>query len=334
MKVRRNKMKKRILINLCSLPITYVILMVQAFAQAGDPLPSWNNGVTKKAIIDFVEEVTDKTSPDFVAPADRVATFDNDGTLYAEKPVACQFSFVSKRINEMAKDHPEWKTKQPFKTILEKDSANLQKMNIQDLMNLIITTHSGVTESEFAAEVAEFLSTTQNPKFKRLFTELIYQPQLELLNYLRANGFNVFICSGDGIDFMRVFSDKVYGVPKENVIGSSLKYKYNEGTNTVETVPEINSIVDNAGKSENIQLHIGKRPILACGNSDGDIQMLEFADDNIGPALLILIHHDDADREFAYDTGTEKALKAARERDWTVVSIKNDFKVVFPFEKK
>lgn len=326
-------MNKRILINLCSLPIIYVILMVQASAQASDPLPSWNDGATKKAIIDFVEKVTDKTGPDFVAPADRVATFDNDGTLFTERPIACQFSFVCNRINEMAKDHPEWKTKQPFKAILENDYAVLQKLNVQDLMNLIVTTHSGVTESEFAVKVAEFLSTTKNPKFKRLYTELIYQPQLELLNYLRVNGFNVFICSGDGIDFMRVFTDKVYGVPKENVIGSSLKYKYNEGTNTVETVPEISSIVDNAGKAENIQLHIGKRPILACGNSDGDIQMLEFAGANVGPSLLLLIHHDDADREFDYDAGTEKALKAAKERDWTVVSIKNDFKVIFPFEK-
>jgi len=308
--------------------------MVQVSAQTGDPLPSWNDGAAKKAIIDFVEKVTDETSPDFVAAADRVATFDNDGTLWLEKPGACQFSFICKRVSEMAKDHPEWKTKQPFKAILEKDYTTLQQLNMQDLMNLIITTHSGMTESEFAAEVAEFLSTAKHPRFKRLYTELIYQPQLELLNYLRANGFNVFICSGDGIDFMRVFSDKVYGVPKENVIGSSLKYKYNEETNTMETMPEVNSTVVKAGKPENIQLHIGKRPILTCGNSDDDFQMLEYTDDNIGPALLMLIHHDDANREFAYDKGTEKALKAAREQGWMVVSMKNDFKVVFPFEKK
>ncbi len=327
-------MKKRILIKLCSLLVMYVILMVQVSAQTGDPLPSWNDGAAKKAIIDFVEKVTDETSPDFVAAADRVATFDNDGTLWLEKPGACQFSFICKRVSEMAKDHPEWKTKQPFKAILEKDYTTLQQLNMQDLMNLIITTHSGMTESEFAAEVAEFLSTAKHPRFKRLYTELIYQPQLELLNYLRANGFNVFICSGDGIDFMRVFSDKVYGVPKENVIGSSLKYKYNEETNTMETMPEVNSTVVKAGKPENIQLHIGKRPILTCGNSDDDFQMLEYTDDNIGPALLMLIHHDDANREFAYDKGTEKALKAAREQGWMVVSMKNDFKVVFPFEKK
>lgn len=298
---------------------------------SGDPLPSWNDGVAKQNIIRFVKEVTDQSSSGYVPPNDRIATFDNDGTLWVEKPLYVEVAFTFQRIAEMAKDHPEWKTTQPFKAVLEQDFAAIKKFSRRDLFKLVLTSHAAITESEFESRARDFQATAKNPKLKKLNTELVYQPMLELMDYLRENDFKVFICSGGTIQFIRVFSERVYGVPHENVIGSSVKYHFDAEKNVINRISELNSNNDKKAKPENIQLHIGKRPILACGNSDGDLAMLQFTDDGKGPALMLLVHHDDAEREFDYDKGAEEALDAAAKNGWTVVSMKEDFLKMFPF---
>lgn len=300
------------------------------------PLPSWNDGAAKQKIIKFVKEVTKEGGASYVPLRERIATFDNDGTLWAEKPFYFQAVFVFRRVGELSKDHPEWKTTQPFKAVLEKDFAALKKMGMQELAKLLFATHSGMTEREFEVLAKAFLDTAKHPRFKVLYKQLVYQPMLELLDYLRRNDFKISICSGGTIEFVRALSDEVYGVPREDVIGSSLKYEFRDADPgpVIFRKPAIDSINDKQGKPPNIQLHIGRRPILACGNSDGDLQMLQYTDDGKGPALMLLVHHDDAEREYDYDKGTEKALEAAEKRNWTVVGIKKDFKIVFPFEKK
>ncbi|WP_374108218.1 MULTISPECIES: HAD family hydrolase [Rhizobium] len=306
------------------------------FAQS-DPLPSWNDTASKAAIVSFVEKVTGQGSPDFVPENERVAVFDNDGTLWVEHPMYTQLAFALDRVKALAPQHPEWKETQPFKAVLEGDMKTLAASGEKGLMELIMTTHAGMTSGDFQKVVTDWLASARDPKFKRPYTELVYQPMIELLAYLRANGFKTFIVSGGGVEFMRPWVEKVYGVPPEQVIGSSIKteFRMQDDTPTLFRLPEINFIDDKAGKPVGINQQIGRRPIAAFGNSDGDLQMLQWTTMAGGPARLgVLIHHTDAEREYAYDRETEfgrldKALDAASIAGWTVVDMKADWKQVF-----
>ncbi|WP_376778084.1 HAD family hydrolase [Rhizobium laguerreae] len=306
------------------------------FAQS-DPLPSWNDTASKAAIVSFVEKVTGQGSPDFVPENERIAVFDNDGTLWVEHPMYTQLAFALDRVKALAPQHPEWKETQPFKAVLEGDMKTLAASGEKGLMELIMTTHAGMTSGDFQKVVTDWLASARDPKFKRPYTELVYQPMIELLAYLRANGFKPFIVSGGGIEFMRPWAEKVYGVPPEQVIGSSIKteFRMQDDTPTLFRLPEINFIDDKAGKPVGINQQIGRRPIAAFGNSDGDLQMLQWTTMAGGPARLgVLIHHTDAEREYAYDRETEfgrldKALDAASIAGWTVVDMKADWKQVF-----
>ncbi|WP_425375585.1 HAD family hydrolase [Rhizobium laguerreae] len=306
------------------------------FAQS-DPLPSWNDTASKAAIVSFVEKVTGQGSPDFVPENERIAVFDNDGTLWVEHPMYTQLAFALDRVKALAPQHPEWKETQPFKAVLEGDMKTLAASGEKGLMELIMTTHAGMTSGDFQKVVTDWLASARDPKFKRPYTELVYQPMIELLAYLRANGFKTFIVSGGGIEFMRPWAEKVYGVPPEQVIGSSIKteFRMQDDTPTLFRLPEINFIDDKAGKPVGINQQIGRRPIAAFGNSDGDLQMLQWTTMAGGPARLgVLIHHTDAEREYAYDRETEfgrldKALDAASIAGWTVVDMKADWKQVF-----
>lgn len=301
---------------------------------ASDPLPSWNEGSTKDRILKFVADVIDPDSPSFVSPVDRIAVFDNDGTLWTEKPLPVQAAFAIARVIEMAPDHPEWQTNQAYQAILAQDLEILPSLGVEALEALILTTHAGITEDEFESIAGDFLANARHPRFDVLYTETVYQPMLELLAFLRANDFKTFIVSGGGVEFMRVFSEEVYGIPRENVIGSSLQYEFHnrpEGSVLVRR-PELVSFIERAMKPVEIQLHIGRRPIIAVGNSDGDLEMLQYAWDGQRPFLSLLLHHDDAEREYDYLKGAEEALSVAAQSDWVVVSIKRDFAVVFPYE--
>jgi phosphoglycolate phosphatase-like HAD superfamily hydrolase len=302
-----------------------------------DPLPSWNDTGSKQAIVAFVERVTEEGGADFVPPAERIACFDNDGTLWAEQPLYFQAFFALDRVKALAAGHPEWNSEQPFAAVLSGDRAALAKLTEHDFAAIVAATHAGLTTEEFADTVRDWLATARHPKLNRPYTELVYQPMLELLAYLRAHGFKTFIVSGGGIDFMRVFSERVYGIPPEQVIGSSgkLKYELRDGRPVLLKLPEIGSIDDKEGKPANIELHIGRRPTMAFGNSDGDFQMLEWTTAGEGPRLGLIVHHDDAEREWAYDRQShigrlDKGLDAAAERGWTVVSMRDDWRTIFP----
>ena len=302
-----------------------------------DPLPSWNDGASKQAIVDFVGRVTKEGGPDYVAPPERIATFDNDGTLWAEQPLYFQGFFVFDRVKAMGKREPGLLARQPFKAVAEGDMKALAEQGEHGLAELLAATHSGMTVDAFAKIAKEWIATAKHPKLDRPFTQLVYQPQLELLTYLRAHGFKTFIVSGGGIEFIRAFSEDVYGIPPEQVIGSSGKtqFELREGNGVLDKLPELGSNDDGPGKPININLHIGRRPILAFGNSDGDLQMLQYTASGPGARLMLLVHHDDAEREFAYDRQSkigklDKALDEAAAKKWTVVSIKNDWKNVFP----
>ncbi|WP_445944956.1 HAD family hydrolase [Rhizobium sp. WSM1274] len=307
-----------------------------AFSQS-DPLPSWNDTASKVAIVSFVEKVTGQGSPDFVPETERIAVFDNDGTLWVEHPTYVQLAFALDRVKTLAPQHPEWKETQPFKAVLDGDMKTLAASGEKGLVELIMTTHAGMTSSDFQKIVTDWLASARDPKFKRPYTELVYQPMVELLAYLRANGFKTFIVSGGGIEFMRPWAEKVYGVPPEQVIGSSIKteFRMQDDMPTLYRLPEVNFIDDKAGKPVGINQQIGRRPIAAFGNSDGDLQMLQWTTMAGAPARLgVLIHHTDAEREYAYDRDTEfgrldKALDAAAITGWTVVDMKADWKQVF-----
>ncbi|MGO7836160.1 HAD family hydrolase [Rhizobium johnstonii] len=307
-----------------------------AFAQS-DPLPSWNDTASKVAIVSFVEKVTGQGSPDFVPETERIAVFDNDGTLWVEHPMYVQLAFALDRVKTLAPQHPEWKETQPFKAVLDGDMKTLAASGEKGLVELIMTTHAGMTSSDFQKIVTDWLASARDPKFNRPYTELVYQPMVELLAYLRANGFKTFIVSGGGIEFMRPWAEKVYGVPPEQVIGSSIKteFRMQDDTPTLYRLPEVNFIDDKAGKPVGINQQIGRRPIAAFGNSDGDLEMLQWTTMAGAPARLgVLIHHTDAEREYAYDRDTEfgrldKALDAAVITGWTVVDMKADWKQVF-----
>ena len=307
----------------------------------GDPLPSWNATPTKQAIVEFVGRVTKPGGPDFVPPAERIATFDNDGTLWVEQPMYVQMAFALDRVRAMAPSHPEWAHTEPYRSVLEGDIKALAKLDEHDLVQLIMVTHAGTTTDEFSKIVTDWLATARDARFKRPHTELVYQPMLELLSYLRANGFKTFIVSGGGVEFMRPWTEKVYGVPPEQVIGSSIKTKFEmrDGSPTLFRLPDVNFIDDKAGKPVGINEAIGRRPIAAFGNSDGDLEMLQWTTISGGVRFGAIVHHTDAEREYAYDRQShfgrlDVALDAAAVNRWTVIDMKNDWKVIFPFEKR
>ena len=309
-----------------------------ASAQAGDPLPSWNDGATKQSITNFVSRVTTQGGPDFVPVDQRIATFDNDGTLWIEQPMYIQLAFILDRVKKLAPQNPGWKTKQPFKAVLDGDMKALAASGEKGLMQLIAVTHAGMTSEEFAKIVSEWIATARDRRFKRPYTELVYQPMLELLAYLRANGFKTFIVSGGGIEFMRPWTEKVYGIPPDQVVGSSIKTRFEmqDGRPVLFRLPEINFIDDKVGKPLGINAHIGRRPLAAFGNSDGDLEMLQYTTLSGGPRFGLLVHHTDAEREYAYDRKShfgklDKALDVAADNKWTVVNMKTDWKRIFAF---
>jgi hypothetical protein len=304
--------------------------------QTVDLLPSWNEGETKQRIVEFVDTVTDESSTQYVPASDRIAVFDNDGTLWCEQPLYFQLQFAIDRILAMAPDNPQWKTEQPFQAILEDDKEKLSRITERDLIEIVMASHGGMTTDQFAEHVRAWITTAKHPRYGVLYKELIYQPMLELLEYLRANGFKTYIVSGGGIDFMRVFTEEVYGIPPEQVIGSSIKTEFRmvDGEPVLFRIPELNFIDDKEGKPVGIHQFIGRRPIAAFGNSDGDLQMLQYTASGDGARLLFLLHHDDAEREYAYDRQShigrlDKALDEAWDKDWIVCSMKNDFGAVF-----
>jgi len=319
--------------------LAIVLACASSLVRAQDPLPSWNDGHAKQRIVAFVAAVTDKASRDFVPPADRIAVFDNDGTLWSEQPVYVQFAFVVDRLKAMAPQHPEWKTQQPFKGVLEGDLKAAAAAGEKGLLQLMMATHAGTTSDEFAQTVKDWLASARHPRFKRPYTELVYQPMLELLAYLRKAGFKTYIVSGGGVEFMRVFAEQRYGVSPEQVVGSTIRTKYEvrNGTPVIVRLPEVDFIDDGAGKPVGIHKFIGKRPIAAFGNSDGDFEMLEWVTTAPGPRLGLIVHHDDATREFAYDRRSpigrlERGLDEGPRRGWTIASMKGDWKRIFPFE--
>jgi phosphoserine phosphatase len=312
----------------------------QTRVAAADPLPSWNEGATKQYILDFVTAVTEEGGPNHVAPEERIATFDNDGTLWSEKPFYFQFGpFILDRIKALAPEHPEWKTQQPFKAALEGDREALAAVGMKDLSQLAMAAHAGMTVAEFEQIVVDWIATARHPRFDRRYNELVFQPMLELLDYLRANGFKTFIVSGGGTEFMRPWVEGVYGIPPEQVIGSSIRTRFEmrDGEPVLLRLPELDFMNDNEGKPVAINKFIGRRPIAAFGNSDGDLQMLQWTAAGDGLRLMVFVRHTDADREWAYDRDSlvgklDKGLDEAETRGWTVVDMKADWKVVYPFE--
>lgn len=312
-----------------------------ATAQTVDPLPSWNNGKAKKSIIQFVAKVTKKGSPYFVPPSERIATFDNDGTLWAEQPMYLQLFFALDRVKALSSLHPEWKDKEPFFSLLKGDVKGALAGGEQAMLEIVMATHAGMTSDEFAQIVKDWLATAKHPETKRPFTEMVYQPMLEVLTYLRANDFKTFIVSGGGIEFMRPWTEEVYGIPPEQVIGSSIKTKYEmrDSKPVLVRLSELNFIDDKAGKPVGINQHIGRRPIAAFGNSDGDLEMLQWTTSGSGARFALIVHHTDAVREWAYDRKShvgqlDKALDEAQTKGWTVVDMKQDWKVIYPPAKR
>ena len=305
-----------------------------------DQLPSWNEGPAKTSITEFVARITTQGGSDFVPVDQRIAVFDNDGTLWCEQPMYVQLAFALDRVKALAPQNPGWKTEQPFQAVLAGGMKALAASGEKGLMQIMAATHAGMTSDEFAKIVSDWLATARHPRFKRPYTELVYQPMLELLAYLRANGFKTFIVSGGGIEFMRPWTERIYGVPPEQVVGSSIKTRFEmrDGRPTLFRLPQINFIDDKAGKPIGINEHIGRRPIAAFGNSDGDLEMLQWTTMGGGVRLGLIVHHTDAEREYAYDRKSpfgrlDKALDAATVNKWTVVDMKNDWKRIFPFEK-
>ena len=305
--------------------------------QTEDPLPSWNAGKSKQSIMDFVARVTNAESADFVPAPERIATFDNDGTLWAEQPMYFQLFFALDRIKALAPQHPEWKTREPFASVLKGDVKSALAGGMKSVGDLIMATHAGMTTDEFEEIVSAWVATAKHPVSGRPYTEMVYQPMLELLAYLRANGFKTFIVSGGGIEFMRPWTEAVYGIPPEQVVGSSIKVKFEEvdGKPVLIRQPEWNFVDDKEGKPVGINSHIGRRPIAAFGNSDGDLQMLQYTAAGEGARLMAFIHHTDSEREWAYDRESsigkfDKGLTEAEQRGWTIVDMKQDWRVIFP----
>ena len=317
------------------------LALAATVVSAQNPLPTWNDGPTKQAIADFVARVTKEGSPDFVPPEERIAVFDNDGTLWAEQPMYFQLLFALDRVKALAPQHSEWKTKEPFASLLKGDVKGALAGGEKAIAEIVMITHAGMTTTQFEQIVKDWIATARHPRFKRPYTECVYQPMLELLAHLRANGFKTFIVSGGGIEFMRPWTEKVYGIPPEQVVGSSIKTKYEmrDGKPVLVRLPKIEFIDDKTGKPIGINSHIGRRPIAAFGNSDGDQQMLKWTQAGGGARLMMLVHHDDAEREWAYGakskigTFSEALMDEAKKNGWTVISMKNDWKRIFNFEE-
>lgn len=311
---------------------------VQALAQT-DPLPSWNGTSAKKAIVEFVTRVTKQGSPDFVKPEDRFATFDNDGTLWVEQPIYTQVTFAIDEVVAMAPQHPEWRETEPFKSILAHDREAMLTFSIQDFEKVVAVTHSGMTVQQFRETVAKWLAEAKHPRFKRPYTQCVYQPMLELMQYLRNNGFKTYIVTGGGQEFVRAFGGQTYGVWPEHVVGSMAKVKYQydkDGNPELIKLPEVLLVDDKTGKPEGINMVVGRRPQAAFGNSTGDQQMLEYTGAGDGARLMMLVHHDDAEREYAYGadskigTFSDALMDEAKKKGWIVISMKDDWNTIFP----
>jgi phosphoserine phosphatase len=319
--------------------IALAILVGVASAQT-DPLPSWNDGSAKQSIVGFVQAITDRGDARFVAPDLRIATFDNDGTLWSEQPIYFQFAFAFDRVRALAPKHPEWKTQQPFKAVLEGDMKALAASGQKGLIQLLLATHTGMTTEEFTRNVVDWFATAQHPRFRRPHTDLVYRPMIELLAYLRANGFKTYIVSGGTIEFMRPWTERTYGIPPEQVVGTSFETVFKQGPDGKPFLlrqPKVDFVDDGPGKPVGIQKFIGRRPVLAFGNSDGDQQMLQWTAAGAGARFMGLVHHTDAVREWAYDRQShvgrlDKALDEAKRRGWTVVDMKADWNKIFAFE--
>lgn len=327
-------------LNLCILTffaLTLMILSSVTASQPQDPLPSWNDGPNKQAIIEFVTKTTDQNQASFIPPTRRIATFDNDGTLWSEQPLYFQAIYIFDRIRELAPEHPEWQQKEPYASVLKGDSKSALAGGKQALLEMVMGTHAGVTASEFSESVADWLASARHSGSGKPYTAMVYKPMLELLDYLRDNDFKVFIVSGGGIDFLRVFAEEVYGIPPEQVVGSSLKAKYEirNGSPVIVKQAEVDFIDDKAGKPVGIHRYIGRRPVLAVGNSDGDFEMLEWTSAGEGPSLAMIVHHDDAKREWAYDRESHigrlvRGLDEGPQRGWKIISMKNDWNLIYP----
>ncbi|MGO4388262.1 HAD family hydrolase [Microvirga sp. 2YAF29] len=322
--------------------LAFFSLWISLAAAQTDPLPSWNEGSVKQAIIAFVTDVTREGSPEFVPEAERIATFDNDGTLWVEQPVYTQFAFAIDRVKALAPQHPEWKNTQPFKAVLEGDMAAVAAAGEHGAVEIVAATHAGMTPTEFKQIAKDWLATAKHPRFDRRYEDLVYQPMLEVLAYMRANGFKTFIVSGGGIEFMRAFAPERYGIPSERIVGSSIvtTFERRDGKPTLFRLPKVSFVDDGPGKPVGINQHIGLRPIAAFGNSDGDLEMLQWTMETTGGRRLgTLVHHTDAEREYAYDRDSkvgrlDKALDAAVPNRWTVIDMKRDWKVIFPTEAR
>jgi len=312
---------------------------VKIEAQEKDPLPSWNDTNTKNNILAYVKDVTNSESNNFIPVKDRIATFDNDGNLWSEQPVYFQLFFVLDRIKEMASEHPEWKDQQPFKAVLEDDMETIKKSGMKGIGQLLMTTHAGNTTEEFNAIVKDWIAAAKHPTKNVGYDKLVYQPMLELLQYLRANDFKTYVVSGGGVDFMRAFVTEIYGIPEEQIIGSRIKteFDYNNGNPVIRRLAELDFIDDKEGKPLNIQKIIGKKPVFSSGNSDGDLQMMQWTASNKYKSFMLYVHHTDSVREWAYDREShigklDKGLDQANKEGWTVIDMKNDWKVIYPFE--
>ena len=317
-------------------------VLTSSMAHAQDPLPSWNEGPAKQAIIEFVKVTTDPASPKFVPPAERIATFDQDGTTWVEQPMYTQLMYCLERVPAVVKAKPELKSVEPFKTVLSGNREAMAKFTMKDLEKILVATLTGMTVEQFNTEVKEWLAVAKHPRWKRPYTELVYQPMLEVMQYLRANGYKTYFVTGGGQDFVRAYSEKVYGIPPEQVVGSAgaTQFGYDKNGKAVLTkVPKLLLNDDKAGKPEGIHLMIGRRPYAAFGNSIGDWQMLEYTQAGNGARLMVLVYHDDADREYAYGpkskvgTFTDALMAQAKQKGWVVISMKNDWKRIFAFEK-
>ncbi len=321
--------------------LSFALTLSAAFTCAADPLPSWNDGKTKQAIIEFVTKVTKAGSPDFAPLAERIATFDNDGTLWAEQPIYVQLAFALDRVKVLALQHPEWKDKEPFASLLKGDLKSALAGGEPAMVQVLMATHAGMTTDEFDDAVRQWLASAKHPKTGRPYSEMAYQPMLEVLAHLRANGFKTFIVSGGGVDFMRVFSERIYGIPPEQVVGSTgkVKFELRDGKPVLVKLPEVQFVDDNVGKPAGIHQFIGRRPLMAFGNSDGDLQMLQWTAAGNGARFCLYVHHTDVEREWAYDRTShigklDKGLDEAKARGWTVVDMRKDWKRVFAFDVK
>ena len=326
--------------------VTVFIILFSSVSNAEDPLPSWNDGPAKKSIIEFVTEVTKEGGPNYVPLEDRIATFDQDGTTWVSHPIYAQAVFILHRIKELAPQHPEWKDKDPYKSVIAGDKEAMAKFSESDWEELLAATHAGMSTEDFQEIVKKWISTSRDPRWKKPYTELVYQPMIEVMNYFRANGFRTYFVTGGGQEFVRVYSEDVYGIPPEQVVGSSIltKYEYRDGKPVLLREPKVFFVDDKVGKPVGINLFIGKRPYAAFGNSTGDQQMLEWTQAGDGKRLMMLVYHDDKEREYAYgpagglpDTHigafTQALMDEAKKNGWVVISMKNDWKQIFSFDE-